>query len=69
MYQCMSCGNVEKFIGCAEEKGNAYIYQDLLSNSPNFKYSWIYIVSDNTWHTKFNILECFFCHSTDISKL
>jgi hypothetical protein len=69
MYQCMNCGNVEKFIGCAQEKGNAYIYQDSLLNSQNFKYSWIYIVSDNNWQTKFNILKCFFCHSTDISKL
>ena len=69
MYQCMNCGNVEKFIGFAEEKGTAYIYQDLLLNSQNLKYSWIYMVSDNKWQTKFNILECFFCHSTDISKL
>ncbi len=28
MYKCKNCGNIEKFIGCAQEKGNAFIYQD-----------------------------------------
>jgi len=65
----MNCGNVEKFIGIAEEKGNAYIYQDSLLNTQDFRYSWIYIVSDDNWQTKFNILECFFCHSAKILKL
>ena len=69
MYKCMDCGNTEKFIGFAEEKGNAYIYQDCINKS-NTDCSWIYIISDsnNNWESNINIYRCFYCNSTKITE-
>lgn len=61
MYQCQKCGNKEKFIGYAEEKGNAFFYQDQLAEKN--KISWIYIISDNKWQSKLNINRCCYCNS------
>lgn len=73
MYKCTNCGNSEKFIGRAEEKGKALIYQNItkeksLEPSGN-SYSWIYIVSNNNWEGNISIEKCYYCNSTKIIEL
>jgi len=67
MYKCLNCGNIEKFIGYAEEKGNAFIYQDHLTKNKDHKLSWVYLISDNNWHSNINVHRCFFCNSSKIT--
>jgi hypothetical protein len=67
MYKCLNCGNIEKFIGYAEEKGNAFIYQDHLIKKEENKLSWVYLISDNNWYSNININKCFFCNSDKIT--
>ena len=73
MYKCLDCGNTEKFIGYAEEKGNVYIYQDHYKNqnknSYQDEYSWVYIISDNKWKGSVNVYKCFYCNSKKIIKI
>ncbi|MBC7333007.1 MAG: hypothetical protein H5T85_00845 [Actinobacteria bacterium] len=76
MYKCSNCGNSEKFIGYAEEKGEALIYQNTLANSigekipetPQKSYSWIYIISGKSWKGNVTIKKCYYCSSTKIIK-
>jgi hypothetical protein len=73
MYKCLNCGNTEKFIGYAEEKGKAYIYQDPSKNSSKDSCqdccSWVYMISDNSWKGSINIYKCFYCNSKKIIKI
>jgi hypothetical protein len=69
MYRCKKCGNVEKFIGLAEEKGNAFIFQENISDKEKCKYSWIYFVSDKSWKGNAKIKRCFYCDSEKISNI
>jgi len=69
MYKCSDCGNDEKFIGFAEEKGNAFIYQEVSSCSSNCGYSWIFNVSDKSWSSKFKVLRCSKCNSGNVKKI
>ncbi len=64
MYKCKLCGNTEKFIGFAKEKGNALIYQ--ISDKSSF---WIYNISDNSWKSAFKPLKCFYCGSKKIINI
>jgi len=63
MYKCLDCGNTEKFIGTAQEKGKAEI------SLYGQKYHWCYQVSDTSWKSGFKIETCFYCHSKNIVKL
>ncbi|MBM3710198.1 MAG: hypothetical protein FJW61_07250 [Actinobacteria bacterium] len=69
MYKCEKCGNIEKFIGCAEEKGNAFIFQEKAPKKENFRLSWIYSVSDESWNGNVKVLRCFYCNSKEISSI
>jgi len=73
MYKCLDCGNTEKFVGYAEEKGKAYIYQDFSKNSSKNNCqddcSWVYIISDNNWKGSVNAYKCFYCNSKKIIKI
>jgi DNA-directed RNA polymerase subunit RPC12/RpoP len=63
MYKCLNCGNTEKFIGFAEEKGKAYIYQDCT------ECSWAYMISDKNWTSSIDVSKCFYCNSEKIVKI
>ena len=68
LYKCLHCGNTEKFIGCAQEKGNALITLD--ENGQKTKdYSWMYIISDKIFKSKMNIKRCYLCDSKKIIKI
>ncbi|MBM3699975.1 MAG: hypothetical protein FJW68_03520 [Actinobacteria bacterium] len=69
MYKCADCGNIEKFEGYAEEKGNAFIYQDNISKDNYKRYTWIFNISDKSWNSSFRILKCSKCSSGNITKL
>ncbi|MBN1298456.1 MAG: hypothetical protein JW997_02075 [Actinobacteria bacterium] len=69
MYKCMDCGNEEKFIGFAEEKGNACIYQEKNFSSSGFTYSWIFNISDKSWSSSFKVIRCSKCNSLKVKKL
>lgn len=69
MYKCMACGNIEKFIGFVEEKGNAYIYQSPKVKESSFDYSWIFHASDYSWQSSFKVMRCFNCNSDEISEV
>ncbi len=64
MYKCCNCGNSEKFIGFAQEKGNALIYQ--ISEKSNF---WIYNLSDQSWKSTIKPIKCYYCGSKNIKNL
>lgn len=66
MYKCKKCGNIDKFIGIAEENGNALIIQENTSNIKNPKLSWIYSVSDGSWQGNAKVQKCFYCNSKEI---
>lgn len=68
MYKCMNCGNTEKFIGHAEEKGNVLIYKNEFENFTE-PYSWVYMISEKNWDSKLTIDKCFYCQSKNIVKL
>ncbi|MBM3707102.1 MAG: hypothetical protein FJW69_01975 [Actinobacteria bacterium] len=69
MYKCKKCGNVEKFIGSAEEKGNVFIFQENISDIKKSSLSWIYSVSDGSWNGNVKIHKCFYCSSKEISTI
>ncbi len=63
MYKCLDCGNTEKFIGKAREKGCAEIYKI------KGGYEWSYKVSENSWESSFTIQKCYYCNSENIIKI
>jgi len=65
MFKCADCGNIEKFIGYAEESGKAIIYQND-SIVKDKEYEWSYISNNNDWQYSFKIKRCFFCSSENI---
>ncbi len=66
MYQCMDCGNCEKFVGIAFEKGEAIIEKIFCQETGDEQYSWIYIISDKKHRYDYKIKKCFFCNSKNI---
>jgi hypothetical protein len=69
MYKCIDCGNSEKFIGTAYEKGEVIIEKNCLNESKQNPYSWIYIISDKKWESDCKVLKCFYCNSGNIKNL
>ncbi|MCE5330288.1 hypothetical protein LLG07_08175 [bacterium] len=68
MYKCLDCGNTEKFIGHAQEKGDVLIYK----NDLNYKkepYAWVYKISEKSWGFDLRVDKCFFCNSANIVKI
>lgn len=68
MYKCLNCGNTEKFLGYAEEKGSVLIYKndfDPLSEP----YTWVYMVSEKNWDSNLTVNKCFVCNSKNIIKI
>jgi len=68
MYKCLDCGNTEKFLGHAQEKGEVLIYKNDLDCIKE-PYAWIYMVSEKSWNFDLNIDKCFFCNSANIAKI
>ncbi|MBM3706605.1 MAG: RNA-binding protein [Actinobacteria bacterium] len=68
MYRCQICGNTDKFLGFAEEKGNAVIFQSQISDEHPCRYSWIYYETDRSWNGHFRLSRCYFCNSDRISE-
>lgn len=66
MYKCMNCGNSEKFIGIANEKGTAIIERDYCHENKKDRYSWIYFISDKKWESEYKVMRCFYCNSSNI---
>lgn len=66
MYKCMDCGNSEKFIGTAYEKGEAIIEKNYSYESRQDPYSWMYIISDRKWKSDCKAIKCFYCNSRNI---
>jgi hypothetical protein len=69
MYKCDDCGNIDKFEGFAEEKGNVFIYQDHNSNDNYNRYTWVFNISDKSWNSSFKIIKCSKCNSENILEL
>ncbi len=59
MYKCLDCGNTEKFLGHAQEKGEVMVYKND-SNSKKELYEWVYRISDKNWDFNLKIDKCFF---------
>ncbi len=68
MYKCLNCGNTYKFMGTVKEEGNAYIYQNSDNKSDADFLTWAFLISDNKWKSSHNIIKCFYCKSTEITK-
>ncbi len=63
MYQCVDCGNTEKFEGTASEKGTVEISKN------HHGYDWSYKVSDSQWESHFEANLCYFCKSKKIIEI
>jgi hypothetical protein len=62
----MDCGNCDKFIGIAYEKGEAIIEKDHSPDNCSRQYSWIFFISDKHWEYDYKVKKCFYCNSTNI---
>ncbi|HAX17895.1 MAG TPA: hypothetical protein DCY00_04800 [Actinobacteria bacterium] len=69
MFKCMDCGNCDKFLGTAYEKGDAIIEKDYLPENKSSQYSWIYIISDKNRKSDYRIKKCYYCNSENIKKI
>ncbi|MCL6086902.1 MAG: hypothetical protein M1475_00655 [Actinobacteria bacterium] len=70
MYKCLDCGNTEKFIGHAQEKGIVLIYRnDDFDSDKTQSYSWVYNVSEKSWDFSMTVDKCYFCNSKNILKI
>ncbi|MHB1347073.1 MAG: hypothetical protein ACYCXK_06230 [Candidatus Humimicrobiaceae bacterium] len=68
MYKCSDCGNTEKFLGHAEEKGNVIICKNDPEESQE-SYTWIYNISEKSWSSRLNFIKCGVCKSENIVNI